>query len=257
MQYFTGSKDHNVAIRTRAVKMGLKLSEYGLFRAEDDVDGGRRNRSRRLRSDRPGLDSARAARELRRNRSRRRRPPAASGGAGRHARRPPHAHYRDRWPRDARRNGRRPRGSAGYEYIAITDHSKALAMANGLDERRAVAFARQVREINRDGAGHPHLLRPRVRHSERWRARSGERRAGRAGPGDRQRAQPHEPGIGRDDRPAAARARMPARARSGPSHRPAAAAARSLFRSISTAWRRKPCGAACGSKSTPAPSAWT
>ena len=41
----------------------------------------------------------------------------------------------------------------GYEYIAITDHSKALAMANGLDEKRAVAFARQVREINRDGLG--------------------------------------------------------------------------------------------------------
>ena len=41
----------------------------------------------------------------------------------------------------------------GYEYIAITDHSKALAMANGLDEQRAVAFARQVREINRNGLG--------------------------------------------------------------------------------------------------------
>src|SRR5579883_2809358 len=35
----------------------------------------------------------------------------------------------------------------GYEYVAITDHSKALAMANGLDETRAVAFARRVREI--------------------------------------------------------------------------------------------------------------
>src|ERR1019366_9535705 len=41
----------------------------------------------------------------------------------------------------------------GYEYIAITDHSKALAMANGLDEARAVAFARQVRELNSDGDG--------------------------------------------------------------------------------------------------------
>jgi DNA polymerase (family 10) len=39
----------------------------------------------------------------------------------------------------------------GYEYIAITDHSKALAMANGLDEKRVVAFAQQVRELNRDG----------------------------------------------------------------------------------------------------------
>jgi DNA polymerase (family X) len=41
----------------------------------------------------------------------------------------------------------------GYEYIAITDHSKALAMANGLDEQRAVAFAAQVREVNRSGLG--------------------------------------------------------------------------------------------------------
>jgi DNA polymerase (family 10) len=39
----------------------------------------------------------------------------------------------------------------GYEYIAITDHSKALAMANGLDEQRVVKFAREVRELNRDG----------------------------------------------------------------------------------------------------------
>src|SRR5207244_4240251 len=37
MQYFTGSKDHNVAIRMRAVRMGLKLSEYGLFRVEDEA----------------------------------------------------------------------------------------------------------------------------------------------------------------------------------------------------------------------------
>jgi DNA polymerase (family 10) len=36
----------------------------------------------------------------------------------------------------------------GYEYIAITDHSKALAMANGLNEERAVAFARLVRSLN-------------------------------------------------------------------------------------------------------------
>ena len=39
----------------------------------------------------------------------------------------------------------------GYEYIAITDHSKALAMANGLDEKRAVEFAQCVRKLNEDG----------------------------------------------------------------------------------------------------------
>jgi DNA polymerase (family X) len=41
----------------------------------------------------------------------------------------------------------------GYEYIAITDHSKALAMANGLDEKRAVSFARLVREMNQEELG--------------------------------------------------------------------------------------------------------
>ncbi len=41
----------------------------------------------------------------------------------------------------------------GYEYIAITDHSKALAMANGLDEKRAIAFAQEVREMDQKGFG--------------------------------------------------------------------------------------------------------
>src|SRR5258708_9423112 len=39
----------------------------------------------------------------------------------------------------------------GYEYIAITDHSKALAMANGLDEKRAIAFAHEVRAMDDQG----------------------------------------------------------------------------------------------------------
>jgi DNA polymerase (family 10) len=41
----------------------------------------------------------------------------------------------------------------GLEYVAITDHSKALAMANGLDEKRAVAFAHQVREMDQRALG--------------------------------------------------------------------------------------------------------
>ena len=62
----------------------------------------------------------------------------------------------------------------GYEYIAITDHSKALAMANGLDEQRAVAFAKQVREINRNGLGIRVFSGSGVRHSEGRRDGSGE-----------------------------------------------------------------------------------
>src|SRR6185436_2164300 len=43
--------------------------------------------------------------------------------------------------------------SLGYEYIAITDHSKSLAMANGLDERRALAHAQRIRALNAEGVG--------------------------------------------------------------------------------------------------------
>ena len=37
MQYFTGSKEHNVALRQRALRMGLTLNEYGLFRLDDNT----------------------------------------------------------------------------------------------------------------------------------------------------------------------------------------------------------------------------
>jgi DNA polymerase (family 10) len=42
---------------------------------------------------------------------------------------------------------------AGLEYIAITDHSQSLAMANGLDEHRALAHAARIRAIDAEGAG--------------------------------------------------------------------------------------------------------
>ena len=40
---------------------------------------------------------------------------------------------------------------AGLEYIAITDHSQSLAMANGLDERRAIAHAARIRALDAEG----------------------------------------------------------------------------------------------------------
>jgi len=42
---------------------------------------------------------------------------------------------------------------AGLEYIAITDHSQSLAMANGLDERRALAHAARIRAMDAEGVG--------------------------------------------------------------------------------------------------------
>jgi DNA polymerase (family 10) len=151
MQYFTGSKDHNVAIRTRAVRMGLKLSEYGLFRIENDerVAGETEEgvyEALRL----PWIPP-----ELRENTGE---IEAALEGRlpnlieGRHLRGDLHMHTTETDGRATLEEMAAAARERGYEYIAITDHSKALAMANGLDEARVVAHARRVRELNASGA---------------------------------------------------------------------------------------------------------
>jgi DNA polymerase (family 10) len=151
MQYFTGSKDHNVAIRTRAVKMGLKLSEYGLFRVEDDSKVAGETEAGVYEA----LGLAWIPPELRENCGE---IEAAEEGRlpelvePRHIRGDLHMHTTETDGRATLFEMAEAARALGYEYIAITDHSKALAMANGLDEKRVVDFARQVRELNREGA---------------------------------------------------------------------------------------------------------
>jgi DNA polymerase (family 10) len=150
MQYFTGSKDHNVAIRTRAVRMGLKLSEYGLFRVEDD--------SRVAGDTEAGVYEALGLPwippELRENCGE---VEAAAEGRlpelveMRDIRGDLHMHTTETDGRASLEEMAEAARARGYEYAAITDHSKALAMANGLDETRVVAFAKQVRERNQAG----------------------------------------------------------------------------------------------------------
>ena len=151
MQYFTGSKDHNVAIRTRAVRMGLKLSEYGLFRIEDDVKiAGETEAGVYEALGLPWIPP-----ELRENTGE---IEAALEGRlpelieMRHLRGDLHMHTVETDGRATLEEMAEAARERGYEYIAITDHSKALAMANGLDEARVVAFARRVGELNESGA---------------------------------------------------------------------------------------------------------
>ncbi len=152
MQYFTGSKDHNVAIRTRAVRMGLKLSEYGLFRIDDETKVAGATEAGVYEA----LGLAWIPPELREN--------CGEIEAAEEGRLPElvelsqirgdiHMHTTETDGRATLEEMAEAARARGYEYIAITDHSKALAMANGLDESRAVAFAARVREINRGGLG--------------------------------------------------------------------------------------------------------
>lgn len=152
MQYFTGSKEHNVAIRLRGVKMGLKLNEYGLFRVADDT--------RVAGETEEGIYQALGlpwiAPELRENTGE---IEAAEQGRLpelvelRHIRGDLHMHTTESDGRATLEEMAQAARERGYQYIAITDHSKALSMTNGLDEKRVVEFARRVREINRTGLG--------------------------------------------------------------------------------------------------------
>jgi DNA polymerase (family 10) len=150
MQYFTGSKEHNILIRSRALKLGLTLNEYGLFKLEDEERvAGETEEEVYAALGLPWIPP-----ELREN--------SGEIEAALEGRLPKlielsdirgdlHMHTTETDGRATLREMAEAAHALGYEYIAITDHSKALAMANGLDEKRAVAFAKQVRDLNKSG----------------------------------------------------------------------------------------------------------
>jgi DNA polymerase (family 10) len=147
MQYFTGSKAHNIILRDRAMQRGLKLNEYGLFRTADD--------SRVAGETEEGiyetLGLAWLDPELRENRGEieaaaEHRLPRLVTAAD--IRGDLHMHTTATDGRDDVAAMAAAAHRLGYSYIAITDHSKALAMANGLDESRALAHAARVQALN-------------------------------------------------------------------------------------------------------------
>src|ERR1700732_2449786 len=151
LQYFTGSKEHNIVLRSRAQKMGLTLSEYSLARVDTNEIVARETEEQIYQA----LQLPWIPPELRENQGE---IEAAEGGKlpklvelG-DIRGDLHMHTLETDGRATLEEMAEAAHAQGYEYIAITDHSKALAMANGLDEARAVAFAKQVREINRNGS---------------------------------------------------------------------------------------------------------
>ena len=150
MQYFTGSKEHNVALRTQAIRQGLTLNEYGLF----TLEGNQRVAGETEQEIYEKLGYAWIPPEMRENSgeleaAQRRALPKLVELAD--VRGDLHMHTTETDGKATLREMAEAAAALGYQYIAITDHSKALAMANGLDEKRAVDFARQVKELNRDG----------------------------------------------------------------------------------------------------------
>jgi DNA polymerase (family X) len=147
MQYFTGSKAHNIVLRDRAIQHEYKLNEYGLFRISDEG----RVAGETEEGIYQALGLAFVEPELREHRGEI--VAAAEGAMPRlvaqsDLRGDLHMHTTETDGRDELRAMAEAAHRLGHDYIAITEHSRALAMANGLDERRALEHARRVRGLN-------------------------------------------------------------------------------------------------------------
>jgi DNA polymerase (family 10) len=152
LQYFTGSKAHNVTLRQRALKMGYTLSEWALARLDDESVVAAETEESIYTA--LGLDWMPP--ELRENLG-------EIDAAAQHKlprlieqsdiRGDVHMHT---YATDGRNSIREMADAAlarGYQYIAITDHSKNLAMTNGLNEERALEHIQRIHEVDREMAG--------------------------------------------------------------------------------------------------------
>jgi DNA polymerase (family 10) len=147
LQYFTGSKAHNIALRDRAIRRGFKLNEYGLYRVEDE----QRVTGETEEGIYAALGLAFVEPELRENRgeieaAETRALPGLAALADLQG--DLHCHTTATDGRDSIETMARAAQASGLTYLAVTDHSRALAMANGLDESAALRHAAEIRALN-------------------------------------------------------------------------------------------------------------
>ena len=156
LQYFTGSKHHNVALRQRAIKRGLTLSEYALARLEDNSIVAAASEEHIYNA----LELSFIPPELRENCGEIEAAAATFAGVATGGlpelitladiRGDLHMHTEATDGRDTIRQMAEAAMARGLKYIAITDHSKNLAMTNGLDDARALEHVRRIREVDRE-----------------------------------------------------------------------------------------------------------
>ena len=150
LHYFTGSKAHNIAVRTLGVKRGVKINEYGIFRGSRRIAG--RHEADvfqavglpwippELREDRGEIDAAFDGRL----------PTLVERGDIRGDLQM-HTTYTD--GRDSLADMVKACGDRGYSYIAITDHTKAVRVAGGLSREEFQTQFREIDEIRKTGTG--------------------------------------------------------------------------------------------------------
>ncbi len=147
MQYFTGSKAHNVALRQRALRMGYTLSEYSLAKLETEEPVAGETEEEIYAK----LKLDYIAPELREN--------LGELDAAENHTLPTlitqadlqgdvHMHTVETDGRNTIEEMAEAASERGYKYMAITDHSKNLAFANGLDDKRAGEHINRIRAAN-------------------------------------------------------------------------------------------------------------
>ena len=152
MQYFTGSKAHNIALRQRALKMGYTLSEYSLARVDNEKAVAGQTEEEiysklkldyippELRENCGEIDAA-EKHEL----------PTVISQSDLQG--DVHMHTIETDGRNTIEEMAEAARAHGYKYMAITDHSKNLAFANGLDDKRALEHIKRIRAANEKIAG--------------------------------------------------------------------------------------------------------
>jgi DNA polymerase (family 10) len=154
--YFTGSKEHNVRLRTMAKDRGWKLSEYGVFAGERMLGGATEEEVYRLlglpfippelREDRGEIEAARK-KEL----------PNLVELADLRGDLHVHTNYSD--GRDTAEQVVDKAAALGYEYVALSDHSPAARIAHGLEEERVGQKIAEIERLRRSRKpGKPEIL---------------------------------------------------------------------------------------------------
>ena len=156
LQYFTGSKDHNIKLREIAQKKRMKLSEYGLFE-----EGGRKIAGRTEEEIYSALGMKYIEPELRENTGEieaaieNKLPTLIAYDEV-----PGDFHVHTSWS-DGRQTIREVASFAkdmGYRFVCITDHSKTLRIAHGLDEEKIIRQLDEIRKVNSEMNGSPLVL---------------------------------------------------------------------------------------------------
>jgi DNA polymerase (family 10) len=145
LHYFTGSKAHNIAIRTLGVKRGLKINEYGVFKGERCI-AGKTEEEVFAQVDLPFIEP-----ELRENWGE---IEAAQKGklpkliTLKEIRGDLHAHTKATDGRHTLGQMLEAARDRGYQYLAITDHSKRLSMTHGFDAKRLAIRNEEIDRLN-------------------------------------------------------------------------------------------------------------